>query len=341
MGDELQELIKNLDNDMDLFKKIMNTEDWETSLKLNSITDNKNVVVDTGINPEEFEYLKLVKNIVINGIDKKDRTGIGTKSIFGGKLEFNISKHFPLFTHKKMWLKGIFEELMWILSGSTDTNILKSKKVNIWNGNSSRDFLDSRNLYEYEEGDIGPTYGFAVRSYGAIYEGCKKNYIGEGIDQLEYVIDLIKNEPDSRRILINLWDPNVINDVALTPCMMTYNFYVDTVNNKLNLQAYIRSSDTLLGLPWNCSYMALLVYLICNLEDINLTPGQLNIITGDQHIYKNHFSQANDIINRSPKKFPTLKFKNKVKNITDYKWDDLILIDYNFNEIAINASMAI
>jgi len=296
-------------------------------------------------NKEETKYLELIKEVLTNGIEKEDRTGIGVKSIFGGQLSFNLNYEngmsiYPLLTTKKMWFKGIFEELMWILRGHTDNKKLQEKKVKIWNGNSSREFLDSRNLHHYEEGDIGATYGFAVRSYGAEYKGCSEDYSNQGFDQLEYVIDLLKNDPSSRRILINLWDPTVIDKVALTPCMMTYNFYVDTKNKKLNLQGYIRSSDTLLGLPWNIAYLALLVNLMCNVEGIDLTPGQLNVITCDQHIYNNHLEQAGIQINRQPKKFPKLKIKRKVKNITDFTWNDVELIDYQFHD-KIEAEMAV
>ena len=291
-------------------------------------------------NDEENNYLNLIKKVLNDGIDKEDRTGVGVRSLFGGSLSFNLDNSFPLLTTKKMGLKGIYEELMWILRGSTNNKELQKKKVQIWTGNSSREFLDSRNLHHYEEGDIGPTYGFAVRSYGAEYNGCDKDYSDKGFDQLEYIIDLLKNDPSSRRILINLWDPTVIDKVALTPCMMTYNFYVDTVNKKLNLQIYIRSSDTFLGLPWNIAYSALLVYLLCNVEGIDFMPGQLNIITCDQHIYNNHFESVKLQTNRIPYKFPKLNINRKVKNITEFNWEDIELLDYNYYD-PIRAPMAI
>jgi len=293
-------------------------------------------------NTEEIKYLELLKNIIQNGIQKSDRTQIGTYSIFGQQSRYNLT-YFPLFTTKKLRLKSIFYELMWILSGSTDNNILKEKKVKIWNGNSSRDFLDSRGLQHYVEGDIGPTYGFAMRNFGFHndYKGCKKKYIGKGgFDQLEHAIHLIKTNPTSRRIIISLWDPNVNDMVALMPCMMTYNFYVDTKNKKLNLSMYIRSSDTLLGYPWNVAYSSLLVYMICNLEGVNLTPGELLISTCDQHIYKNHLPVVQKLIKRKPYPFPKLIVKRKVKKITDYKLVDFLLVNYQSHPY-IKARMAI
>ena len=335
---DINYLIKDLDKNMKDFKEIISENSFDVENVIHNIEKKQTKKISNNL--EETQYLDLLNDILLNGIDREDRTGIGTRSIFGGKLNFDLTTKFPLLTTKKMWLKGIFHELMWILSGSTDNKELQKNKVKIWNGNSSREFLDSRNLHHYEEGDIGPTYGFAVRSYGMKYDGCAKNYIGCGFDQLEYIIDLIKNEPTSRRILINLWDPTVIDDVALTPCLMTYNFYVDTVNKKLNLQGYIRSSDTLLGLPWNVSYLSLLVYLICNIKGIDLTPGKLNIVTCDQHIYRNHFDQVSEQLKREPYPFPKLNIKRKVDNISDFTWDDLELIDYKYHE-SIKAAMAV
>lgn len=281
-------------------------------------------------NSEEHKYLDMLKHIIDNGIEKKDRTGIGTLSVFGHQLRFNLSDQFPLLTTKKIWLKGIFHELQWILSGSTNNNDLKKNNVHIWDLNSTREFLDSRNLQHYEEDDIGATYGFACRHFGhSDYTGCNTDYKGKGFDQLEYVINELKNNPSSRRILINLWDGSMMDKVALMPCFFIYNFYVDTKNNKLNLLGHIRSSDSLLGLPWNIGYAALMVYLICNLEGIDLEPGELLINTCDQHIYLNHLDAVSEQLTRQPRKFPQLKIKRKVEKIEDYTWDDIVLENYN------------
>jgi len=278
------------------------------------------------VNIEEKKYLDLLKRVLEEGIEKGDRTGVGTYSIFSGYLRFDISERVPLLTSKRIFFKGIFEELMWILRGETDSKILGNKGVHIWDGNSTREFLDKRGLFHYEAGDIGPTYGFSVRNYGGKYKGCNKEY--GGFDQLEYVVELLKKNKESRRILINLWDPTVIDEVALTPCMMVYNFYVDTVKKKLNLQMYLRSSDILLGLPWNIGYASLLVYLMCNVNGIDLEPGELVIVTCDQHLYKNHIEQAKKNLSREPYGFPRLKVLKKVENITDFEYSDLKLTQY-------------
>ena len=273
--------------------------------------------------------MKLLQHILDHGIVKKDRTGVGTKSIFGNSLRFDLSKGFPLLTTKKIWLKGIFHELQWILSGSTNNEVLQKNKVHIWDLNSTREFLDSRNLPDYPEGDIGATYGFACRHFGhKDYISCLEDYKGKGFDQLEYVIDKIKNNPEDRRILIDLWDPSMMDKVALMPCFMIYNFNVDTVNKKLNLLGYIRSSDSFLGLPWNIGYASLMVHLICNLTGIDLEPGELLINTCDQHIYLNHIDAVKEQLTRIPKTFPQLSVLRKVDKIEDYEWKDIKLSNY-------------
>ena len=280
-------------------------------------------------NKEEQNYLDMLEHILKNGINKEDRTGIGTLSSFGHQLRFNLSNGIPLLTTKKIWLKGVFHELQWILSGSTNNKVLKEKGVHIWDLNSTRDFLDSRGLEHYPEDDIGGTYGYACRHFGhSDYKGCQYDYQGKGFDQLEYVINELKTNPSNRRILINLWDGSMMDKVALMPCFMTYNFYVDTQNKKLNLLGYIRSSDSFLGLPWNIAYASLMVYLLCNLEGIDLEPGELLINTCDQHIYLNHIDGIKEQLTRKPKEFPKLEIGRKVNKIEDFEWKDLILTDY-------------
>lgn len=322
------------------FPLIRNDDNYKYIETIDISDDGIFPLVDVYIkrNKQEEQYINLLSNVLKNGIKKEDRTGVGTLSVFGGYLRFDISKRFPLLTTKRMYMKGIFEELMWILRGETDSKLLANKGVHIWDGNSSREFLDNRGLIEYEKGDIGPTYGFAMRHYGDEYKGCNKKYIG--FDQLNYVIDLLKNNKTSRRILINLWDPTTINKVALTPCMMTYNFYVDTVNDKLNLQMYIRSSDTLLGLPWNIAYSSLLVYLLCNVNGIDLSPGELIIVTCDQHLYLNHIEQAKKNIERNSHGFPLLNVLRTVDDITTFEYKDIELKQYTCYP-GIKAKMAI
>ena len=224
-------------------------------------------------NVEEDAYLKTLKNIITNGIETDDRTGVGTYSVFGEKFTYNLEDTFPALTTKKIFLRGVFEELMLYLSGKTDNSILNDKNIHIWDGNTSREFLDNRGLNRYPVGDMGETYGFNFRHYGGFYGTCHDNNRGKGFDQLEYVLYLIKNDPNSRRIIINLWNPATIGKAALPACLCFYQFYVDTKHKKLNLQIYIRSSDYFLANNWNTLTGAFLVNMICNLKDINLTPG--------------------------------------------------------------------
>ena len=188
-----------------------------------------------------------------------------------------------------MFLRAVFEELMLYLRGQTDNQILNDKKINIWNGNTSREFLDKRGLNKYPKGDMGETYGFNFRHFGGEYVNCKTNYSSKnGYDQLKYVIETIKKDPTSRRIIINLWNPKTLHKAALPSCLCMYQFYVDTVHNLLHLQIYIRSSDYFLANNWNTCTGAFFVHLICSLNGINLTPGTLTVVCGDAHIYKTH-----------------------------------------------------
>ena len=281
------------------------------------------------VNKEEQNFLNCMKNIVTCGIKREDRTGVGTLSTFGNTLKYNLSDTFPLLTTKRMFVRGIFEELMFYLSGKTDTNILDKKGVSIWNGNTTREFLDSRGLYQLPEGDMGETYGFNFRYFGAQYVNCKENYAGEGFDQLEYVIDLIKNNPESRRIIIDIWNSRTINNAALPPCLCKYQFYVDTESKKLNLMIYIRSSDFFLANNWNVCTGAFFVHLICNLKGIDLSPGELTVVSGDTHIYLSHLEAVDKQLERDPRPFPKVEITCKKENITDFKWTDVKVIGYN------------
>ena len=279
-------------------------------------------------NKEEYQYINCLNKILKIGIEKNDRTGVGTLSVFGETFKYDLSDTFPLLTTKKMFVRGVFEELKFYLSGKTDNTILNNKKVNIWNGNTTRDFLDSRGLSHYPVGDMGETYGFNFRHYGAKYITCKEDYTGQGFDQLENAIHLIKNDPDSRRIIIDIWNCSTIDKSALPPCLCKYQFYVDSINNKLDLMIYIRSSDFFLANNWNTCTGAFLVHMICNLQDIHLKPGILTVITGDTHIYKTHLQQVKQNIEREPYPFPKLIVKEKKSNIMDFEYSDLKLIGY-------------
>ena len=190
-----------------------------------------------------------------------------------------------------------------------------------------RDFLDKRGLKNYQEGDMGETYGFNFRHFGGQYKGCQEKYTSnDGFDQLKYVIDLIKHNPTSRRIIINLWNPKTLNNAALPSCLCMYQFYVDTIHKTLNLQIYIRSSDYFAN-NWNTCTGALFVHMICSLIGVDLSPGILTVVCGDAHIYKTHVTQVRENLSRQSYPFPKLIVQTRKNNICDFKWDDFKLLE--------------
>lgn len=275
----------------------------------------------------ESQYINLIKHILENGISKDDRTGIGTLSIFSYNMTFNLRESFPLLTTKKVYWKGVVEELLWFISGSTDSNILKEKGVKIWEGNSSREFLDSRGLSHYDQGDIGAGYGFQWRHFGAKYTNMYDNYEGKGIDQLKDVIYKIKNTPDDRRIIMSAWNPTDLDKMALPPCHIFVQFWVDTNKKELHSQMYQRSCDVGLGVPFNIASYALLTCIIAKLCD--LTPGDFHYCMGDTHIYKNHIDAMKLQITRDPYDFPKINIKD-ITDIDNITADDIELLDYKY-----------
>lgn len=272
---------------------------------------------------EETQYLDQLKNILDNGFVTNDRTGVGTKSLFGCQMRFRLDSHFPLLTTKKMFTKGIIEELLWFLRGETDSKILEEKKVNIWKGNTSQELVDKLGL-NYIEGDCGPTYGFNFRHYGAEYINCKTKYT-TGIDQINEVLRMLKDEPDSRRIIINLWNPTIINKVVLPPCHVLYQFRV--YGNKLSCSLYQRSGDMGLGIPFNIASASLLTCILAKLS--NLEPYELIHTIGDAHIYLNHEEALKEQICREPYDFPVLKIINcNQEKVEDFKLEDFIFENY-------------
>ena len=277
----------------------------------------------------ESQYINLIKHILKNGISKDDRTGIGTLSIFSYNMTFNLRQSFPLLTTKKVYWKGVVEELLWFISGSTDSNVLKEKGVRIWEGNSSREFLDSRGLSHYDQGDIGAGYGFQWRHFGAKYTNMYDSYEGQGVDQLKDVIYKIKNTPDDRRIIMSAWNPTDLDKMALPPCHIFVQFWVDTNKKELHSQMYQRSCDVGLGVPFNIASYALLTCIIAKLCD--LTPGDFHYCMGDTHIYKNHIDAMKLQITRDPYDFPKINIKD-ITDIDNIKFDDIELIDYKYYE---------
>lgn len=292
------------------------------------------------VNVSEESYLETMENILCNGINRIDRTLVGTHFIPGICLKYDL-KSFPISTTKKIALRWVYEELKLYLTGKTDTNILKKQGINIWDGNTSRDFLDKRGLGHLPEGDMGETYGFNFRHYGGQYKDCLTEYDSSvGYDQVENVIHLLKNDPTSRRIIINLWNPATQQNAALPSCLFYYQFCVDPENKELHCIIHLRSSDYFLANNWNTCTGSLLTYMLCNLEGIDLTPGTLTVMVSDAHIYKSHFKQVCQNLVRKPYPYPILKVKEKKKDINDFTFQDFELIGYKSHG-SIKAEMAI
>ncbi len=261
------------------------------------------------------QYLDLVKHVLKNGNYKGDRTGTGTKSVFGYQMRFDLNDGFPLVTTKKLHLKSIIHELLWFINGETNIKYLKDNGVKIWDA------------WADESGNLGPVYGSQWR-----------NWNNEKIDQISQLIDLIKNNPDSRRMLVSAWNPSVLPDTkksfsenvmngkaALPPCHAFFQFYVS--NNKLSCQLYQRSADIFLGVPFNIASYALFTHMIAHV--CNLDIGDFVHTFGDAHIYSNHTEQIELQLLRKPRQLPTLKIKRKVGSIFDFKFEDFEIINYN------------
>jgi thymidylate synthase len=275
------------------------------------------------INEAEHNFLEVLSE-ARNGIRRPSRT-VPTNSVFSRTLRFDLSNGFPLLTTRPLPLRLIFTELMWFLNGRTDNQWLQAKGVHIWDANSSKEFLKLNNL-PYEEGDIGPSYGFQFRYSGAKYIDSKTDYTGKGFDQLANVIDLIKNNPDSRRIIINLWNSVDISKMALPPCAFCYQFYV--AEGKLSCILMQRSSDIALAGGWNIATVSLLTTMLAKV--CGLLPGTVVWSPNDIHVYENQLEAVDNQLLRSPRRFPQLSLKMPSgRDITAFKYSDLTLIGYS------------
>lgn len=275
---------------------------------------------------DEYQYLNGVSEILNNGILTKNRTGIDTLTTYGLTMKYSLVNSFPLLTTKKMFWRGIVEELLWFISGSTNTNILKNKGIHIWDKNSSLEYIKKMGFNDRKEGDLGPVYGFQWRHFGAKYIDSNTNYKNQGFDQLNYIINQIKNTPDSRSIILTTWNPLDIKNMNLPPCHCFVQFHVIN-KEKLICQLYQRSADMGLGVPFNIASYSLLTYMIAHLT--NLKPYQFIHNIGNGHIYINHIEGLKMQLKRTPNPFPKLKIKRQITNIDDFKFDDFELIDYN------------
>ena len=292
----------------------------------------------------ESQYLDTLSNLVLSGQARDDRTGVGTIGSFGGQQEYDVSQYLPILTTKLVPLSVIIKELLWFLGGSTDAKVLQSQGVHIWDGNTTRDFLDKRGLHHYEIGDIGAGYGFQWRHFSAEYEGCDKDYAGKGFDQIEYVLDLLKNDPFSRRIVINSWNPADLKKTALPPCHILFQLYVeedpDTHVRYMSGHLYQRSSDYFLAANYNLVSYTILLYILC--KKVGYYPKKMFMSFGDIHIYKNHTTQVQTQLGRQPRPQPILNLSDSIadKQLNEISVDDFELIGY-FPQPAIRAPMAV
>ncbi|BGP20227.1 hypothetical protein JCM10213_005919 [Rhodosporidiobolus nylandii] len=304
-------------------------------------------------NPEEQQYLDLVQTIIERGERRADRTGTGTVSLFAPpQLRFSLSKPstsspssdptliLPLLTTKRVFSRGIIEELLWFVAGSTDSKLLSAKNVRIWDGNGSREFLDKIGLSHREEGDLGPVYGFQWRHFGAEYGTAKDSYEGEGVDQLAEVIRKIKENPTDRRIILSAWNPADIPKMALPPCHMFCQFYVNLpppdapegTKPRLSCLMYQRSADLGLGVPFNIASYALLTHMIALVTDT--TPHEFILQLGDAHVYLDHVEPLKTQLERTPYEFPEFRWtrsKEEVGSIDGFKFEDFE-IDARYKE---------
>ena len=251
------------------------------------------------------QYLDLLHRIVTEGVQKGDRTGTGTLSVFGHQMRFNMQDGFPLLTTKKLHLKSIIYELLWFLKGDTNVKYLQKHGVRIWN-----EWAD-------ENGELGPVYGHQWRSW--------PDYKGGTIDQIQQVVDALRHNPNSRRMLVTAWNPAEVEDMALPPCHCLFQFYV--ANGKLSLQLYQRSADTFLGVPFNIASYALLLQMMAQVAGLEV--GDFIHTTGDTHLYLNHLEQAKLQLTRTPRTLPKMKINPDVKSIFDFRYEDFELTDYN------------
>ncbi len=250
------------------------------------------------------QYLDLMRHVRDHGVDKSDRTGTGTRSVFGHQMRFDLNAGFPLVTTKKCHLKSIIHELLWFLQGDTNIKYLQDNGVRIWD-----EWAD-------ENGDLGPVYGYQWRNWPAPN--------GESIDQISKLIEMIKSNPDSRRLIVSAWNPALVDDMALPPCHALFQFYV--ADGKLSCQLYQRSADIFLGVPFNIASYALLTMMVAQVCDLQL--GDFIWSGGDCHLYSNHMEQVEEQLSREPLPLPTMRINPQVKSIFDFTFADFELCDY-------------
>lgn len=250
-------------------------------------------------------YLELMQQVLDHGVEKHDRTGVGTRAIFGHQMRFDLSQGFPLLTTKKLHLRSIIHELLWFLSGDTNIGYLKDNGVSIWDA------------WADDAGELGPVYGYQWRSWPSPGGG--------GVDQISRVVEQIKTNPDSRRLIVSAWNPALIDEMALPPCHALFQFFV--AEGKLSCQLYQRSGDIFLGVPFNIASYALLTHMVAQVCD--LAPGEFIHTLGDAHLYSNHMEQARLQLTRATRSRPTLRLNPDVKDIFAFRFEDIAIDDYD------------
>ena len=282
------------------------------------------------MNNDEYQYLQLISNILVNGDSFDGRNG-NTKMIFGAQMRFQLSDNIlPLLTTKKLAWKTCLKELLWFISGSTNNKTLKENNVHIWDANGSKEFLESRGL-TYNEDDLGPVYGHQWRYFNAEYIDCHSDYTGRGVDQLQNVINMLKDpkEKYSRRIILSAWNPCQLDFMALPPCHILMHFHVNQ-QDELSCILYQRSGDIGLGVPFNIASYSFLTHLIAH--HCGLKAKEFVHFIGNAHIYHDHIEPLKIQINRTPYNFPTLKIINKYENINDYQLQDFVVENYQSHD---------
>lgn len=262
------------------------------------------------INVEENQYLDLLRRVMSTSILTDNRTEVKTKSIFGAHMRFDLRTGFPAVTTKSLFWRGVVEELLWILSGDTNAKHLADIDVHIWDKDTSRKYLDKRGRKHLQAFEAGATYGHNMRHFGAKYRGADANYTGLGVDQLAAAVKTLVENPDDRRIIINLWDPNGLNDAALPPCLLMYIFYVS--DGRLSCMAIQRSADLMLGVPFNIASSSLFTHILANMA--GLEPGEVDHNMANAHIYETHFTAAEEQLKRRPYPKPMLEMPREIDN---------------------------
>lgn len=316
------------DHRCDLYFPWDSVKDMETFQNTGTFTTYFRYFFKPSETHQEMLFIDLLKRVSKYGETRADRTGVGTRSLFGEKLTFDISERIPLMTTRKMPYKSTLAELLFFCSGQTDTKILEEQKCKFWMANTNEQFLEDHGL-DYEVGDMGPLYPFQLRHWGATYEGCQADYSHQGIDQLRRVIQGIQSDPLSRRHVISYWNVADLDKMVLNPCHVLIQFYVSNDRTRLSSQVYMRSGDLFLGVPNNIFSYAVLTYMIAHV--CNLKPDKLHMAFGDCHIYENHRAAVAKQVSRTPRPWPNLRFvrPDQLTDIDAFEMSSFEINDYD------------